>query len=72
MTIYDVAIDGLTGSPADLDRYRGRVALVVNVASRGGMTPLYAGLQAPATRFGSQTDPRDGRLVAVIEKLSPR
>ena len=45
MTIFDVAIDGLTGSPADLDRYRGRVVLVVNVASKCGLTPQYAGLQ---------------------------
>jgi len=45
MTIFDVAIDGLTGSPADLDRYRGQVVLVVNVASRCGLTPQYAGLQ---------------------------
>jgi glutathione peroxidase len=45
MTIFDVAIDGLTGSPADLDRYRGQVVLVVNVASKCGLTPQYAGLQ---------------------------
>lgn len=156
MTIFDVAIDGLTGSPADLDRYRGRVVLVVNVASKCGMTPQYAGLQAladtyadrglvvlgvpcnqfgaqepgsaseieefcqlnygvtfpltekvdvngpgrhplyqqlvqggddirwnfekfvvapdgrVAARFGPQTDPQDGQLVAVIEKMLPR
>jgi glutathione peroxidase len=45
MTIFDVTIDGLTGSPADLDRYRGQVVLVVNVASKCGLTPQYAGLQ---------------------------
>lgn len=45
MTIFDVAIDGLTGSPADLDRYRGQVVLVVNVASKCGLTPQYTGLQ---------------------------
>nr|WP_296075013.1 glutathione peroxidase [uncultured Actinoplanes sp.] len=45
MTIYDVDIDALTGGPAGLDRYRGSVALVVNVASRCGLTPQYAGLQ---------------------------
>jgi glutathione peroxidase len=45
MTIYDVDIDALTGGPAGLDRYRGSVTLVVNVASRCGLTPQYAGLQ---------------------------
>jgi glutathione peroxidase len=45
MTIYDVDIDALTGGPAGLDRFRGSVVLVVNVASRCGLTPQYAGLQ---------------------------
>ena len=45
MTIYDVDIDALTGGTAGLDRYRGSVTLVVNVASRCGLTPQYAGLQ---------------------------
>ena len=46
MTIYDVDIDALAGGSAELDRYRGQAVLVVNVASRCGMTPQYAGLQA--------------------------
>jgi glutathione peroxidase len=45
MTIYDVDIDALAGGSAGLDRYRGQVVLVVNVASRCGLTPQYAGLQ---------------------------
>ena len=45
MTMFDVDIDALAGGPADLDRYRGRAVLVVNVASRCGLTPQYAGLQ---------------------------
>ncbi|MCA2212448.1 glutathione peroxidase [Jidongwangia harbinensis] len=46
MTIFDVDIDRLAGGPAELDRYRGQVVLVVNVASRCGNTPQYAGLQS--------------------------
>ena len=46
MTIYDVDIDALAGGSAELDRYRGQAVLVVNVASRCGLTPQYAGLQA--------------------------
>jgi len=46
MTIYDVDIDAIAGGSAELDRYRGQAVLVVNVASRCGMTPQYAGLQA--------------------------
>ncbi|GLY01824.1 MULTISPECIES: glutathione peroxidase [Actinoplanes] len=45
MTIFDVNIGALTGGPTDLDRYRGSVVLVVNVASRCGFTPQYDGLQ---------------------------
>jgi glutathione peroxidase len=43
MTIYDGDIAALHGGPADLDRYRGSVALVVKVASPGGRPPQYAG-----------------------------
>jgi glutathione peroxidase len=46
MTIFDVDIDALAGGSAELDRYRGQAVLVVNVASRCGMTPQYAGLQS--------------------------
>ncbi|GLW32472.1 glutathione peroxidase [Actinoplanes regularis] len=45
MTIFDVNIDALTGGATDLDRYRGSVLLVVNVASRCGLTPQYDKLQ---------------------------
>jgi glutathione peroxidase len=45
MTIYDVDIDALNGGPAGLDRYRGSAVLVVNVASKCGLTPQYTGLQ---------------------------
>lgn len=45
MTIFDVSIGALTGGATELDRYRGSVVLVVNVASRCGLTPQYAELQ---------------------------
>jgi glutathione peroxidase len=45
VSIYDVDIERLQGGPADLGQYRGRAVLVVNVASRCGLTPQYAGLQ---------------------------
>ncbi|RKN50825.1 glutathione peroxidase [Micromonospora endolithica] len=46
MTVFDIRIDALGGGPADLARYRDHALLVVNVASRCGLTPQYAGLQS--------------------------
>jgi glutathione peroxidase len=45
VSIYDVNIQRLQGGPADLGQYRGKAVLVVNVASRCGLTPQYEGLQ---------------------------
>jgi glutathione peroxidase len=44
-TLYDFSATTLQGRPLPLDTYRGRVALVVNTASRCGFTPQYEGLQ---------------------------
>jgi glutathione peroxidase len=54
MTIYDVAINALGGSPADLHDYDGKAVLVVNVASRCGLTPQYTGLEDLHERFADR------------------
>lgn len=65
----DFTLDDIEGNAVALDQYRGRVALIVNVASQCGLTPQYAALQKlytelqerglvvlgiPANEFGRQ------------------
>ncbi len=50
-TAWDFDVRTLAGKPAKLSDWRGQVALVVNTASRCGLTPQYRGLQALYDRF---------------------
>src|SRR6266540_729381 len=54
MSIFDVDIASLSGQPAILGEYRGKALLLVNVASRCGLTPQYAGLQQLHDRLSAR------------------
>ncbi|MBZ4321289.1 glutathione peroxidase [Streptomyces sp. SCA2-4] len=47
-------IDALGGGPADIAQYRGKAVLVVNVASRCGLTPQYAALEKLQQRYAER------------------
>ena len=44
-SIYDIAINDISGNPIDLNEFKGKHVLFVNVASECGFTPQYAGLE---------------------------
>ncbi|KQW16665.1 glutathione peroxidase [Streptomyces sp. Root369] len=50
----DVEIGALTGGSADLGRYAGTAVLIVNVASKCGLTPQYNGLEKLQERYADQ------------------
>jgi glutathione peroxidase len=45
MSVHDVSINTLAGEPASLGDHAGKTLLIVNVASRCGLTPQYTALQ---------------------------
>jgi glutathione peroxidase len=69
MSIYEHPVRALDGGPADLHDIKGKAALIVNVASKCGLTPQYEGLErlqqtyadrgftvlgVPSNQFGAQ------------------
>ena len=69
MKLYEFSVKDIDGSEVDLSSYKGKIILIVNVASACGFTPQYEGLQDlferykdkgleilafPCNQFGSQ------------------
>ena len=54
MSVYDFSARRIDGTEQSLADFRGRVLLVVNVASRCGFTPQYKGLQQLHEQFSAR------------------
>ena len=54
MSIYDIPLSTIAGDDAKLGDYAGKTLLLVNVASKCGLTPQYNGLEALQERYADQ------------------
>ena len=81
--LYDIEVTTLDGQKQDLHQLEGKVALVVNVASKCGFTPQYAGLEKlygkyrdqglvvlgfPCNQFGAQEPGSPDEIAGFCEK----
>jgi glutathione peroxidase len=80
MSLHEITARRLDGTDRDLGEFRGQVLLIVNVASRCGFTPQYAGLETlyrsyrergfavlgfPCNQFGAQ-EPGDAAAIGAF------
>ena len=54
MSLYDIPLTTLSGAPTSLGDYKGKAVLLVNVASKCGLTPQYEGLEKLHEQYGSR------------------
>ena len=53
-SVHEFTLDAINGTPTPLASFKGKVMLIVNVASQCGFTPQYEGLQALYAKYKDQ------------------
>src|SRR5437763_6092937 len=53
-SVYDFTLNSIDGAPTPLSSFKGKVVLLVNVASKCGYTPQYAGLEKLYEKYKDQ------------------
>ena len=81
-SVYDFEVKDIHGKAVPLSRYKGRVLLIVNTASKCGFTPQYKGLEAlhqkyharglevlgfPCNQFGAQEPGTEDEIASFCE-----
>jgi glutathione peroxidase len=52
VSLYDIPLRSLHGEPTSLAEHKGKALLIVNVASKCGLTPQYTGLEELQEQYG--------------------
>ena len=68
MTLHDIPITMLDERESSLGEFQGRALLVVNVASKCGLTPQYAGLEQLAERYADRGLHRPRRALQPVRR----